>query len=100
MQRENKSTKDYNYSLTSVKGAKKALPNVAQAEILAPCVLRGVDLCMWAMDFTTDDIFQAQIYFLPHKVESSLSVSSFSCPPSLFFCSCYYTLNFQRLLDS
>lgn len=38
MQHENKSTKDCNYSLTSVEGAKKALPNIAQAEILAPSV--------------------------------------------------------------
>lgn len=81
MQHENKSTKDCNYSLTSVEGAKKALPNIAQAEILAPSVWRGVDLCMWAIDFTIDDICQAQMYFLPHKVESSLSVSSFSCLP-------------------
>lgn len=86
MQHENKSTKDCNYSLTSVKGAKKALPNTAQAEILAPSVWRGVDLCTWAIDFTIDDICQAQMYFLPHKVESSLSVSSFSClPPTPFF---------------
>lgn len=84
-----------------MKVGKKALPNVAQVEILAPSVWRGVDLCIWAKDFTIDDICQAQwlffIFFYTVKYNQAFQCLAFNAYFLLLLLLCSH---FQRMSDS